>query len=496
MARGPGAVGGDVGAVAILEVSHVRDAFQQVPVTAQAHCELELGALPRGDVAQDDLAHGAALVDDGRRTALRIEHAAVQPDEFLFPQPGLLISRGSVLVHELGRNVADDLPRRAGAEQFQRSGVGEFDGVAAVYQRGVRRRFDERAVALFTEAQRLLDAFARADVAHHHVSRRRALIDDHRGAYFDVDDAAVQPHVACLAQARFVSRAMHVIDALAGDRLVVRMHEGQYRFADDLLGGIRTQQIECRAVRVVDLDVADDERGVGRRFDQLPEARLALGELLFHALSGADIANHDLAGGHAAVHDHADVHLDLDNAAVETDEPLFPQSRQRPVLHHALDALVDRRQIVNVDEIKRRAADDLVRRRCAEQFQRGRIRINDLVFPVDQHRIGRRCTERMVIPSAARRAGEQEEPPSRARGREARHPARQQVKAVVSHLQSRFAAASLTPPVGAVTPPLGAVTPPQCAASRSGRESECHSSGFGRARESYRHARAPGSRQQ
>ena len=66
-----------------------------------------------------------------------------------------------------------------------------------------------------------------------------------------------------------------MVDALPGRRVLLGMNEGEYRFADDLVGGTRPQQMQCRAVCVVDPDLANDERGVGRGLDQFAVARLA-----------------------------------------------------------------------------------------------------------------------------------------------------------------------------------------------------------------------------
>ena len=113
------------------------------------------------------------------------------------------------------------------------------------------------------------------------------------------------------------------------------------RFADDLLGGIRPKhRLECRAVSVVDPDVADDERGVWRRFDRsfLKRASLWCSSASMHAFSGADIANHDLAGGHPAVHDRMPrlTSTSTTPPSSKTDRTFVPTvpERQRLILHH------------------------------------------------------------------------------------------------------------------------------------------------------------------
>jgi hypothetical protein len=127
-------------------------------------------------------------------------------------------------------------------------------------------------------AQRLLGAFALADVAKHAQDRVLAPVHDGRGGCLDVEHAPVQADIELLHRRRGSGLFGGVLGAFPDGILEVRMNEVQDRPADEVVVGAGAEQADGSRIGEGDLSVDIDEDAGGRLLDEPAIALLAFAE--------------------------------------------------------------------------------------------------------------------------------------------------------------------------------------------------------------------------
>src|SRR5450756_407875 len=109
---------------------------------------------------------------------------------------------------------------------------------------------------------------------------------------------------------------------------------------------------------------------------QLGRGELALGDLLHDHVDGVDALVLERGGGDLHVYD----------GAVQADDPLLDQRHVLALVPELVDAVAHAWMAVRVEQLERGLAQELVRRRSAEQSQARLVRQHDAVFAVDEDR--------------------------------------------------------------------------------------------------------------
>ncbi len=132
----------------------------------------------------------------------------------------------------------------------------------------------------------------------------------------------------------------------------------------------------------------ETSREIQQRLGLLLDAGVGFAACLLLQLAIRDVANDSLHGRLAIENNLHALRFGPDQRAVETAQPHFPGLCFRAVLEHPTRALTKDLAIVLGDEGHDRVARECIDRRCTENRRRGLVAEQQILAPMDEHRLG------------------------------------------------------------------------------------------------------------